>query len=391
MGTGVVRLFRDQSGNFGLMTALIFPVVAATAGVSLDFARAIQLKQALQSSADAAVLSTANALAKNNALTDGAAAELAQRFMKEQFFNVVGADRADNEGAQEEAAQDPLATQVGNIERKTSSAGKSFGVTIHATYALPTNGMTALLGFKDIKVSVEAAAEATSERKNAFSMYMVLDRSGSMGEDTSTINPAQPTKCGDSKCSYRVNNYIKKMDALKLAVASLADQFNAADKEKKLIRTAAVSYNSSMQSPVSFNWGSAHSVSYVQALTATGGTESSTAMARAHSDLMKSTEDSAHKNLNGQIPTRFILFMTDGDNNNSSSDTKTKATCDKAKAEGVQIFTVAFMAPKKGRALLEYCATSPSHYYDAQNAAQLVSAFKEISDKAVEASTRLTN
>eukprot|EP01032_Pedospumella_encystans_P036333 gene36333-41110_t len=146
-----------------------------------------------------------------------------------------------------------------------------------------------------------------------------------------------------------------------------------------------------MQSPVAFDWGTTKVQSYVQALTATGGTDSSDAMARAHTDIIKSSEDTAHKTKNGQVPSKFIIFMTDGDNNYSSADTKTKATCDSAKTDGVQIFTVAFMAPSKGQALLQYCASSTSHYYDAQNAAELVAAFKEIGDKAVEASTRLTN
>ncbi len=44
------------------------------------------------------------------------------------------------------------------------------------------------------------------------------------------------------------------------------------------------------------------------------------------------------------------------------------------------------MAPSKGQALLQYCASDTSHYYDAQDAAELIAAFKEIGDKAVEAS-----
>jgi Mg-chelatase subunit ChlD len=166
---------------------------------------------------------------------------------------------------------------------------------------------------------------------------------------------------------------------------------NTADPETKFVRTAAVSYNASMQSPVAFDWGTAKSLSYVQALTATGGTDSSDAMARAYADIIKTTETTAHNNRNGQNPSRFIVFMTDGDNNYAIADTETRATCTSAKANGVQIFTVAFMAPSKGQALLKDCASSLSNYYDAQNAAQLVAAFKEIGEKAAEASTRLTN
>lgn len=392
------RFWRDRTGNFGIATAVIIPVVAATAGVALDLNNMVQVRLALQDSADSAVLSTANALAKNNNMTDEAALELARKFMKAQFYNVVPGSGKDSAGLP--VQDDPLAGAVGNVERTSDTNGKKFEVTLTTSYTMPTNGMTSFLGWKEVTVGVTATAEATTESKNALSMYMVLDRSGSMAEDTSTINEAQPTKlvyysCGTKKkpktCSYEADNYVIKIDALKLAVANLATQLTTADPDSKYVRTAAVSYNAAMQSPVAFDWGTTKVQSYVQALTATGGTDSSDAMARAYTDIIKSSEDTAHKNKNGQVPSKFIVFMTDGDNNYTSADTKTKATCDSAKADGVEIFTVAFMAPSKGQALLQYCASSTSHYYDAQDAAELVAAFKEIGDKAVEASTRLTN
>lgn len=383
------RLWRDRAGNFGIATAVIIPMVAATAGVAIDYNRMVQVRSALQDSADSAVLSAANALAKNNSMSDEAALDLARKFMKAQFFNVVPG--AANDSSDEAGKEDPLSGAVGNVERTSSSSGKTFEVTLSTSYTMPTNGMTALLGWKEATVGVTATAQATTESKNALSMYLVLDRSGSMAWDTSTVNAAQPTKCGNWQCTWQTTNYVLKIDALKLAVANLTTQLNTADPESKYVRTAAVSYEAKMYTPVGFKWGTAHTLTYVQALIANGGTDSSGAMARAYTDIMKSSEVTAHKNKNGQVPSKFIVFMTDGDNNYDSADTKTKATCDNAKKDGVEIFTVAFMAPSKGQTLLKYCATSISHYYDAQDAAELVAAFKEIGDKAVEASTRLTN
>lgn len=383
------RLWRDRAGNFGIATAIILPVAAATAGVALDFNTMVQIRSALQDSADSAVLSAANALAKNNNMSDEAALELAQKFLKAQFFNVIpGASKSTTDA---QSAEDPMAGAIGNVERTTSTSGKTFDVTLNTSYTMPTNGMTALLGWTEVKISVTASARATTESKNALSMFLVLDRSGSMAENTSTINAAQPTKCGDSRCTYTVPNYVLKIDALKLAVANLTTQLNTSDPETKFVRTAAVSYNASMQTPTAFEWGTARALSYVRALTATGGTDSSGAMDRAYQEVIKATETTAHKNRNGQVPSRFIVFMTDGDNNNASADTKTRATCDAAKAAGVQIFSVAFMAPSKGQTLLKNCASGLSNYYDAQNATELVAAFKQIGEKAVEASTRLTN
>lgn len=396
------RLAACRSGNFGMMTAILMPVVAAGAGVAIDYNRMVQIKTLLQDSADSAALAAANALAVKN-VSDEEAIALAKQFMAAQFYNIVPR----NDSSTEDGAAAPVdidKAAVASVERQTSTSGKTFDVELAGSYTMETNGMTALLGWKSVTLKVTASAQSTTESKNALSMFLVLDRSGSMAEDTSTVNGAKPLKtvkydCGyyqgdkwiSRTCSYQATNYYSKIESLKLAVGSLTTQLTKADPLSKYVRTAAVSYNASMQNPTTLQWGSATALTYVQALTATGGTDSSGAMARAYSDVSASSEDTAHKNKNGQVPSKFIIFMTDGDNNQSSADTKTKATCDTAKKAGVQIFTVAFMAPSKGQSLLKYCASSTSNYYDAQNAAELVAAFKEIGDKAVQASTRLTN
>jgi len=147
-----------------------------------------------------------------------------------------------------------------------------------------------------------------------------------------------------------------------------------------------------MQTPTTLDWGTAKTLAYVNKLTATDGTDSSDAMQTAYDKLIAATENTAHKNKNGQTsPGKFIVFMTDGDNNYTSADTDTKKTCDTAKANKVEIYTVALMAPSKGQKLLAYCATDTQHYYDAADAAELVAAFKEIGEKAASAMTRLTN
>ncbi|MNL89721.1 hypothetical protein D3C87_2202230 [compost metagenome] len=49
------------------------------------------------------------------------------------------------------------------------------------------------------------------------------------------------------------------------------------------------------------------------------------------------------------------------------------------------------MAPKRGQTLLEDCATSETtHYFKAENTADLVAAFKAIGERASAMATRLT-
>ena len=65
--------------------------------------------------------------------------------------------------------------------------------------------------------------------------------------------------------------------------------------------------------------------------------------------------------------------------------------CDKARADKITIYTVAFMAPSRGQNLLKTCAGTTANYFAADSMAQLVDAFKTIGKKAADRTTRLTN
>ncbi|WP_082688747.1 pilus assembly protein TadG-related protein [Ruegeria marisrubri] len=60
-----------------------------------------------------------------------------------------------------------------------------------------------------------------------------------------------------------------------------------------------------------------------------------------------------------------------------AKDQRTKHVCKAAKDEGVIVFGVGVSAPNAGRDVLQNCASSPSHYYDA-SAPELANAFTSI-------------
>ena len=80
---------------------------------------------------------------------------------------------------------------------------------------------------------------------------------------------------------------------------------------------------------------------------------------------------------------KVVILLTDGDNtqnrwstSSTSIDGRTKLACANAKAAGVKIYTVRVI---NGNAnLLKECASSPTMYYDVQNAAQLNAVFNSI-------------
>ena len=106
----------------------------------------------------------------------------------------------------------------------------------------------------------------------------------------------------------------------------------------------------------------------------------------------------------GKIPQtvkRYVVLMTDGMNTRSPNypdnwggdtalaNTLTAELCANIKADGINIFTIAFeVTDNTIKNILRKCASNPSQFFDAGNAGHLAAAFKKIG--ASLASLRLT-
>jgi Flp pilus assembly protein TadG/uncharacterized protein YegL len=396
---------RDRGGNFAMMAALVIPVLLASGGVAIDMTNIMLSKNQLQDATDAAALAASSALI-NDGVSIDQAKKIARDFVKSHTQSSLTAGMSAEEIAAFEAAftKNTLVDITSDPKTATLTSSKAYNVTVSSKFEFPVNAFTRLLGQKNAEIATASKSFSSSETKNAVSMFLVLDRSGSMGEDTATTVKDQPTKiekysCGSKNnpktCEREVANYVTKIDALKDATKSLTGYFKAADPDKVLVRTGAVSYNASMQKQTDLAWGSEAVDNYVKALTATGGTDSGDAFETAYKKLIletngKMVEESEHFTKNKQVPTKYIIFMTDGDNNYTSADTETEDWCDKARAKNIQVYTVAFMAPARGQKLLGKCATTKSHYFKAEDAEQLNAAFKYIGEKASAMTVRLT-
>ena len=93
---------------------------------------------------------------------------------------------------------------------------------------------------------------------------------------------------------------------------------------------------------------------------------------------------------------RYLVLMTDGVNtvspsypshggkNQTVADKISADLCRNIKATGITIFTIAFEVTDVGvKKLLEDCASAPTNFFDATNAAQLNSSFTTIADQMV--------
>ncbi|WP_245304755.1 vWA domain-containing protein [Rhizobium multihospitium] len=401
------QLLRDRAGNFGILTAIAVPVLAVAGGVAVDVTNMSLTRSQLQESTDAAALATATALADGSATTT-TAKDLANNFVLGQMSNYLTGDT--------DATNSLKAGTSTTVTKTTDSSGNSgYTVVVNASYSMPVNSMTRLTGQSSLNISASSTSISgkTSEtQKNALSMYFVLDRSGSMDEATDTVNAQQPTttytysciktnKNGKQEwgtCTGTSTNYYTKMESLKIATSNLAAQLNSADPNMMYVRTGADSYNNVAQTPTALAWGTNGITTYVNNLTSSGSTNSAPAFTAAVDALTKLSTTSGltyeqlqHKDKSGVTnPTMYIVFMTDGDNNVSNADTKTKEQCDKARKNGIHVYTIAFMAPQNGQALLQYCATSSSDYFTPQSAADLFKAFTTIATETSKQMTLLT-
>lgn len=377
------RFLRDRAGNFAMITAAVIPVILMAAGVAIDLTKTVLAKAELQDASDAAVLAAAAALAN-----DGKSVEEAKKIARELFaLQMTGTSSIVKEG---DTTMIDAAPMINITQTAANNTGKSYKVEIDASYSVKYTVFTRLLGHTTGTLETSSVAESATESKSALSMYFVLDRSGSMGEATkSTTSYPCPTKKNPNKTCTK---NLTRIESLKLATDALLTQLDTADPTSTFVRTGGVSYNSSAQAATNLNWGTSGVLDYVNKLTASGNTNSAPAFTIAYNALMSSTEETAHKNKqgNGQIPSKYIVFMTDGDNNQTNADKTTLEYCNLARTKKIEVYTIAFMAPSRGQALLSACATTANHYFLAESTADLLDAFQSIGQQTSQIIARIT-
>lgn len=400
--SSVARLRKNTDGNFGMMTAIVLPVLIGSAGVAIDYSNMVLQQRQLQEASDSAALAAATALKNGKVTTDAQAQALAKDFVAGQMANFVGS--ADATALKNSTTVD--------ITTTTTATSKSYKVKVNATYNMSLTPFMKVFGQNTVAIASNSlSTSGISEERSAVSMTLVLDQSGSMLADTSTLDTTK-TKCvrydesgtqiketsGRTTITEFSPCYIKKIDALKTAANLLLDELDKADPSKpaKYSRTNAIGWNNIVRNSSAFDWGTSKTRTLVGQLAGGNGTESYAPMKQAHTGLLDSpaTSEAKIQAAAGNTKlTKYIVFMTDGNNNATSSDTNTLNECTTAKdTDNIKIYSVAFMAPAGGRGqtLLKSCASGASYYFQAESMTDLVSAFQKIGQDAAKDKTLLT-
>ncbi len=417
-GAGMVKnmraLLADRQGNFAMMTAVALPLLMGVAGAGLEFTKAMQVKSDLQNSADAATLAAATKFRESEG-------KLSDEELKGGVASFLGG-QSFAQGLTE-LEKKALESNINSVAKRTETTkGTSFKISTTVSYQMPLNPLLGMIWAKTLTLSATSTSESSFNKGAPMSMYLVLDRSGSMSFRTDTVDRSKyscpnytSSNWGQSQSKVTSNPcYVNKSTSLKTAVSYLVDTLNKADPtyqlggspESKLVRTAAVAYSDVKFAEQGFEWGTKKTNAYVQAIPQypEGGTNANTALNTAYdalksnnTNIMTTKEGVEQGKQDNKFYNRYIVLMTDGEMTGSSSswnstiDTQVRATCTKAKADDIKIFTIAFMAPDKGKALLQACATSIDNYYAPENMEEIVEAFGDIARKASGNISRLTN
>lgn len=188
-GALACRLLRHSGGNFGMMTAVLLPVSIGVAGLAMDATEMVQSRSALQSSVDAAALAAASAM--SNGMSEADAIALAKSFLSSQLANTMARDENTSSVDQITQAEPDISVKTTQV----NSSSTSYDVELTGSYTITMNPLSRVLGWETVTLKAYGKAQAaTTASESPLSMYLVLDRSGSMNDETATTYTGTCTK-----------------------------------------------------------------------------------------------------------------------------------------------------------------------------------------------------
>ncbi|NNC36386.1 MAG: VWA domain-containing protein [Hyphomonadaceae bacterium] len=300
---------KDECGGFAIAFAVSVAMLILGIAVSMDFRHMASTRATLNDLADSAAL----AGAKIADIDDDERREIVEEMIETN------------------AKTNGRAFSLGEPTIIFDDDAREVTVRLDASLEMLMMGMT---GNKNMNLSGTSVVGYQTLEIDPVSIAFALDVSGSMGDVTT-----------DGRT---------KIEVLKTSTASLFDAVEDSLPDPSLledkIRSGMSAYNTKMveEFPMDYGWSGLESD--VNALVAGGGTNSTPALQNAYNQLKN--DPVQPDNLR-----QFVIFMTDGDNNQPVWDEESAELCWQMRNEGIEIFSVAFAAPDKGQYLLVDCAS----------------------------------
>lgn len=390
------RFLAAKRGNVVITFALVtIPIIGFT-GAAVDYSRANSAKAAMQASVDA----TALILSKEVSILN-----VTQLNQKANDLFMANFNRPEVKNIKVTPTYKLL--QVGSYELKLAASG-----TVKTTFAAifqPNVAIGAkaeiLWGMKRLEIalaldntgSMASKGKMAAMIKASHNLLDTLEKAAKKKGDIkvaiipfiTAVNVGSKNK-NQNWVDYSVNNISKNSwvgcvidrdqphDTLDTAPTSTATRFPATNLCGAL-PTAL---------PLTEKWKDLHSlVDQMKPINGPqgGNTNVTIGLAWAWHALSKSAPFGEGSNPSPDLD-KVIILLTDGENtgnrwttNTAMIDARTKAACTNVKAANIKLYTVRVIEGNK--TMLQDCASSPSMFYDVQQADDLNGAFTAISQK----------
>lgn len=175
------KLFADRTGNFAIMGAIAIVPILGTAGMAVDFSRAMDLQARLQDAADAAVLGSIAERSAGVTAAVGMTKDGPVPLSEAEGLALFNAQTNSNGVFEEGSTPEKLETENVKIELVRISVtkdGKDINAKLNYQATLKTSFLR-IIG-KDT-ISVSGSASAVFQTQSYQDFYMLLDNTPSMG------------------------------------------------------------------------------------------------------------------------------------------------------------------------------------------------------------------
>jgi Flp pilus assembly protein TadG len=385
----------DTNGSVAPLFGLLLLAMVVAMGISVDMARGTRVSMEAGGALDAAALAAAKSLRLENA-ADAELLSLANQYFDANFDAVPLADR-----------------------RITATVDRvNHGVTLTAELTIPST-LAGLVGKETIDIT--SRSEAIYDVKN-IELSMMLDVSGSMlGSKIADLKEASSElvdillnanengsehKIGIAPFSTSVNagvyaqrigtRFDRRGRAYPGAYSTcLTDRsgtaaFTDANPTTGVFIMRTSNCPASAVLPLTNNRDDI--LGHIERLQAGGNTAGHLGTAWAWYLLSPNwatlwPADSAPVAYGTKDYQKVAILMTDGMYNsyyesaNGDSVTQARALCTNMKTAGITVYTVGFQVPPEVLPVLQHCASSTKHFFDANNGTELKQTFRTIAER----------
>ena len=385
---------RDLHGNIAMMFGLFLFVLLAAAGVAIDLQRSTLMQTEIHEATDAALLAAARYKSGHpNANMDELTA-----VARKVFDNGV---------------KDQSNIDIDSFEVSFNNANSTFALDVDASIN------TLIMGLFDQKyLNVGTRSEAKLGKTPLVEVAMALDTTGSMnqhGKISTMRNAARDlvetlfqtedanVKIGVVPFAQYVNigsehgseSWLSNPGGAWMGCVGSRDYpYNTLDADYAVEKVPGLLGAQCPQKLMALSTDEEALDDMIGALGPNGWTYIPAGLTWAWNLLTPSapfSEGVSYETLEDEQGTKALILMTDGENtrapdyptHNSASqllaNQLTEEICVNIKDDGIVVYTIAFeVTDLTIKDILEGCATTPSHYFDAANADDLISAFASI-------------